>query len=196
MRSDTRLLLSICVFLKICCVDGSGAVFVDFSGGNGTALTMTIPNDITFSGLSLNLANVVVVVVDANPGNITSSNSNGHSGTSSLAGVNDEDGGFMGYTIGGDLTAEDVYVGWFGSAISDTGGNVVLSAGNRISDEVLLGSTPSNGSFTIRLADNSGNFIGNEGIQAVPEPHYTLFASVFLLFFSLSRLRRRTPNSS
>lgn len=196
-HSFSKFLILILLFTYIGYFNGFGAVTINFSGGAGSALTMTVPNDVTFTGLTLNNAQVAVVVINANAGNTTTGTFS-HTGTSDLAGVNNSGTGSMGYVNFAGITDEDVFAIWFNGDINDTGGSVVLSAGTRTTTGVLNGLAPSSGSYTIRLANaNTGAFIGNEGTQAVPEPHhYALLSGASLGLFALWRMRLKNKCSA
>lgn len=186
-------LLTAILALSLAALTSQGAVgvTVNISGGDNTALTLTIPQDIVFDNVSTAVPFYGFVLLDVLPGNFTGIVSD-HTGTIGWNGTGTDSGsGDMGTTSGNDISTEDLVVTWLLGNAPATTSSMTLTAGVRtaIADDFGLTYPQGDGNYVIRMVDLSYNFISDPGVQ-VPEPA-TYAALGGLLALGLAAWHRR-----
>jgi hypothetical protein len=178
------ILAALALFLSSS-VSRATTVHLEFSGGAGLPLTVTIGSPIT---LTIQQSSDEIYFTFKGVGNIFATPGDG-SGTTGYTTSNGDSGTFTAFDSGlnqGDTAAVDAFFYTEASTVSvDPGDTVTLLAGSFTTAFGISSTPPANGNYTIFVA----NLFGTD-ISSVPEPREYALAFAVLLG-SLILLRRR-----
>lgn len=196
MRSSHALLCTITAFAITSSL--SALTLFSFSGGDGTPLTITIPQDIAFTATSPGVKNPIFRIKGTGvPGDDRNVSPN-LSGTAaftieSLTGTiselttmrNNYDPTSIFYPFMGDISFFS-----YSTPPPNNGDSVVLHAGTIITENNFAPEAPADGAYDIYLVDNFSQPISPAGV-AIPEPStFALLAGVAIFGAALLRHRR------
>jgi hypothetical protein len=166
----------------------AGLVPVEFSGGSGSPLTITLPQPITYT-VTNDTPTIGVVFVFRNVGNVTGAGVGGVSGT-------------LGYTSNGGAAnalntvtsdnSNDLSFFKNGNFVNATLGDVLVASGSGTTGFVVAGAAPPSGLYDAIVTDSA---LVQLGAGFVPEPAAGL-ALVAAFGLALSRTRSRARHTN
>lgn len=166
----------------------SAQVTINFSGGGGTPLTVTLPNAITFTRTDADTKGNLYFIIPSLTGGGTS-----FSSASSTYTVQVNGGAPVALTnIQGAYGVSGFILGQSGIATYN-GDTVVLNAGSFTTSANYAG-TYTSGSYNIHIVDsNTGAIESAAAVSAVPEPstYAAIFGAMALGAVAVIRQRRR-----
>ena len=175
----------------------SALTLFSFSGGDGTPLTITVPQDIAFTATSPGVKNPVFRIKGTGvPGDDKNVSPN-LSGTAAFTIEGDIRSISELATISNNYDPTSIFYPFMGdiyffsySAPPSNEDSVVLLAGTIITEENFAPEAPADGAYDIYLVDNFSQPISPAGV-AIPEPStFALLAGVAIFGAALLRHRR------
>ena len=197
---NMKIILAL-LLLSICLTSLKGSVFVTFSGGNGTQLSVTFSNPINFELTATpqtgNLLGILIQDVGASD---FDNDLSAHTGTLTLEGqTSSTDGQMGGGALAGQINADDIVIGFNSSFSVTSGQTITASAGTRTTNNnISLGAAPANGNYNVVIVDPFDSSIISNAGTAVPEGEHTVLilsgaALILLIFGQKHFFSKRAP---